>query len=129
MASGYNSPSLTASGAIGPFLCIAVDGENTADVASADDYCVGVTNGGTSRFDDADTNTGDALELQETGVKRIQAGAAISAGARVSAASGGKVITAPTAGAGKFSVGVAITAAADVNDIILVAWNPHGNQA
>lgn len=129
MSTGYNSPSLTASGAVEPFRCISVSGENTGAEAAADAYCVGVSGGGTSRFDDADTNIGDPIELQETGVKRIAANAAISAGARVSAANGGTVVTAPTAGAGKFAVGVAITAAADAGDIILVAWNPHANQA
>jgi hypothetical protein len=124
MASGYNSPSLTASGAIGPFRCVVVSGENTAAAASANALVVGVTAGGTSRFDDADTNIGDPVELQETGVKRIEAGAAISAGATVMAANGGTVITAATPGVGKYTVGVAITAAADAGDIILVAWNP-----
>ena len=130
MASGYNSHSFTADEAIPPFRCVRVSGENLVSLNSDDqDLAIGVSGGGTSRFDDADTNDGDPVELQETGVKRIQAANAISAGATVAVSVGGQVITAPAAAAGNKAVGVAITAAADAGDIILVAWHPHARNA
>lgn len=130
MASGYNSHSYTADEAIAPFRCVYISGENLVSVNDDDtQLAVGVTGGGTSRFDDADTNDGDPVELQETGVKRIQASAVIAAGATVAVTTGGQVVTAPAAGAGNLAVGVAITAAADVGDIILVHWWPHARNA
>ena len=130
MASGYNSHSYTAAEAIAPFRVVYVSGANEVSVNDNDtDFPVGVSGGGTSRFDDSDTNSGDPIELQETGVKRIQASAAISAGAVVAVTTGGKVVTAPAAAAGNKAVGVAITAASDADDLILVHWWPHARNA
>jgi len=65
--------------------------------------------------------SGQAAEVMHTGVTKVVAGAAISAGADVMAGADGRVITAATAGSK--IIGRALEAAVNANEIVSVYLN------
>lgn len=65
--------------------------------------------------------SGKVADVMVTGVTKVKAGAAISAGARVMADNGGKIITLATSGS--VGIGFALEAAGADGDIISIALN------
>ena len=67
--------------------------------------------------------SGDAVSVQMGGIAKLEAGAAISAGAAVCTESDGKGVATTTAA--DFCVGIALEAASGDGDIFSVAMLPH----
>jgi hypothetical protein len=99
------------------FRAAKVDSNGLAALGGAGDFCVGITQD--------NVPTGEAGGVRISGVSKAVAGAAVAAGAKVTSDANGRIITA-TASTDN-CLGVALSAAAALGEIISVLVLPGGN--
>lgn len=125
-------PNLRSAGTIRPYRCVVVDtsADNTGvEAAAADAFVIGVADGSTKAFDNANhAETGDPISLQSGFILTAESGAAITRGARIATAADGQVVTETVAGASKMNVGIALESAGGADERIRIYFMPHANQ-
>lgn len=109
------------------FVQLQSDGKFDLGGASGDDERMDAV---TAQAAAADGDTVALQPLSSPTIMKVEAGEAITVGALVAAAqTTGKALVASAAGSGRYSCGVALTAAADDGDIIEVLLHSCANQA
>jgi hypothetical protein len=123
---GQDTPNLRAGGTIRPFRAVkaSTTEDNTCLECNADESCIGVSTGDNLEFD-SDNHATDGLEvrLQPGRVWVIEAGGAITQGDELVSDADGRAVT-RDAGAGVFSIGVALQAAAAAGDVVEIFYRP-----
>jgi len=112
-APGFKPPALTASADLSAkqYTAVKASGVNTVtSVAAATDAVLGVLQN--------KPTSGQEAEITHTGVTKMLAGAAVTAGAEVMCDTSGRAITAVTTG--NRILGIALETAANANEVIAV---------
>lgn len=119
---GQFTPSMRAVGNIRPFRFVAPDtteDNSCAEAADNAEIVVGVSQGDNKEFDNANhAEDGDICRLQPGLVVRVEAGAAITTGARIAPIAGG--LADNIAAVTEVEHGIALEAAADAGEIIRI---------
>lgn len=116
---GQWTPNLRCAGAdVLPFRFIDITGQNTGGYATAAGPAVGVSQGNSRSFDDANhALVGEPIALQPGKIVQVEAGAAITAGVAIEVGATGLAQPWVTTGV---KVAFALEAAADANEVIRV---------
>ncbi len=125
-AENVQTLSATAGEALPIYRCVYLQADGKYDLVDTDDLRA---DGVTAEEVVADLDTFALAPCSQPAIMKIEAEAAITVGDLVAAAATGKCKTAAAAGAGLYSIGVALTAAAADGDIVEVQLHLSANQA